>query len=141
MRVFGLRRVVYASSAAVFNGYGSGAGPIANDTLLYPKNVYGNCKAFNEPGKDGAADTGGDAYRDRTGCLRLSSKRSGRTMSTLFNDLSRPSGVTRWALGSVADRLIRGKTPVLSVRPSALKSAPPQSSQEDHARIRCTFGR
>jgi UDP-glucose 4-epimerase len=47
-RVMGLRRIVYASSAAVFNGYGSGAGPMANDAPPRPRNVYGQCKAFVE---------------------------------------------------------------------------------------------
>lgn len=43
-----VRRVVYASSSAVFKGYGQEGGPIGDETVPDPRNVYGAGKAYVE---------------------------------------------------------------------------------------------
>lgn len=52
VRTYGMRRVVYASSTAVFKGYhprfGGDGNPVPPDAPLDPRNVYGSCKAFSE---------------------------------------------------------------------------------------------
>ena len=47
--LFGVKKVVWASSVAVFGPRSKGAGDVvANDAMHDPRTVYGSCKSFNE---------------------------------------------------------------------------------------------